>query len=53
MQARARSAGGDLELTSKPGEGLKIEVWAPRGEAGENNLPAVTAPGITPTGIKL
>jgi signal transduction histidine kinase len=30
MRARARSAGGELTLTSKPDEGLTIEVWAPR-----------------------
>jgi signal transduction histidine kinase len=30
MRARARSAGGELELTSKPGEGVTIKVWAPR-----------------------
>jgi signal transduction histidine kinase len=30
MRARARSAGGELKLTSKPGEGVTIEVWAPR-----------------------
>lgn len=29
MRARARSAGGELKLTSKPGEGVSIEVWAP------------------------
>ena len=29
MRARARSAGGELELTSKPGLGVAIEVWAP------------------------
>ena len=30
MRARAHSAGGELKLESKPGEGLTIEVWAPR-----------------------
>ena len=30
MRARARSAGGELKLTSKPAEGVTIEVWAPR-----------------------
>jgi signal transduction histidine kinase len=30
MRARARSAGGELKLDSKPGQGLTIEVWAPR-----------------------
>jgi len=29
MRARARSAGGELTFTSHPGEGVKIEVWAP------------------------
>lgn len=32
MRARARSAGGELALTSKPGEGVSIEVWAPRAQ---------------------
>jgi len=30
MRARAHSAGGELKLTSKPGEGVTIEAWAPR-----------------------
>lgn len=30
MRARARSAGGELTLNSKPGGGVNIEVWAPR-----------------------
>jgi signal transduction histidine kinase len=30
MRARAHSAGGELKLESKPGQGLTIEVWAPR-----------------------
>jgi signal transduction histidine kinase len=29
MRARARSAGGELELKSQPGGGTTIEVWAP------------------------
>jgi signal transduction histidine kinase len=29
MRARARSAGGELTLHSKPGGGVAIEVWAP------------------------
>jgi signal transduction histidine kinase len=29
MRARARSAGGELKLTSAPGCGVTIEVWAP------------------------
>lgn len=29
MRARARSAGGELELRSQPGKGVTIEVWAP------------------------
>lgn len=29
MRARARSAGGELKLTSEPGAGVTIEVWAP------------------------
>jgi signal transduction histidine kinase len=33
MRARARSAGGELKLTSKAGEGVTIEVWAPRNHA--------------------
>ncbi len=32
MRARARSAGGELKLTSNPGQGVTIEVWAPRVE---------------------
>jgi signal transduction histidine kinase len=31
MRARARSAGGEFELKSQPGEGVTIEVWAPMG----------------------
>ena len=30
MQARARSAGGELRLSSEPGSGVTIEAWAPR-----------------------
>ncbi len=30
MRARAHSARGELKITSKPGEGVTIEVWAPR-----------------------
>ena len=33
MRARAHSAGGELALNSKPGEGVSIEVWAPRNQA--------------------
>ncbi len=29
MQTRARNAGGDLEVTSEPGEGTTILVWVP------------------------
>jgi signal transduction histidine kinase len=29
MRARARSAGGELKVTSRPGAGVTIEVWAP------------------------
>ncbi len=29
MRARARSAGGEMKLTSRPGAGVAIEVWAP------------------------
>ena len=29
MRARARSAGGELTLHSRPGEGVAIEAWAP------------------------
>ncbi len=29
MRARARSAGGEMELQSQPGAGVTIEVWAP------------------------
>jgi signal transduction histidine kinase len=30
MRARARSAGGELKLDSKPGAGVTVEAWAPR-----------------------
>jgi signal transduction histidine kinase len=33
MRARARSAGGGMSVRSQPGEGLRIEVWAPLGNA--------------------
>jgi signal transduction histidine kinase len=29
MRARARSAGGQLDLKSEPGKGVTIEVYAP------------------------
>jgi signal transduction histidine kinase len=29
MQTRARNAGGDLEITSEPGEGTTVLVWVP------------------------
>jgi signal transduction histidine kinase len=29
MRARARSAGGELDLKSQPGKGVTIEAWAP------------------------
>jgi signal transduction histidine kinase len=29
MRARARSAGGELKVTSRPGAGVRIEVWVP------------------------
>jgi signal transduction histidine kinase len=32
MRARARSAGGELKLASKPGGGVTIEVWTPLAE---------------------
>jgi signal transduction histidine kinase len=32
MRARARSAGGELELKSQPGAGVTIEVRAPLGK---------------------
>jgi signal transduction histidine kinase len=31
MRARARSAGGDMTVRSRPGEGVRIEVRAPVG----------------------
>jgi signal transduction histidine kinase len=34
MRARARSAGGEMSVRSKPGEGVRIEVWAPGVPAG-------------------
>jgi signal transduction histidine kinase len=37
MRARARSAGGDVNVKSKPGEGLEIEVRAP--ESGRKHEP--------------
>lgn len=33
MRARARGAGGELEIHSKPAGGVAIEAWAPRGHA--------------------
>jgi signal transduction histidine kinase len=30
MLTRARSAGGDVEITSSPGEGTTILAWVPR-----------------------
>ncbi len=35
MRARARSAGGELTVRSKPGEGVHIEAWVPIREAVE------------------
>ena len=29
MQSRARSVGGDVELTTEPGEGTTVLVWIP------------------------
>jgi signal transduction histidine kinase len=29
MQTRARNVGGDLEITTEPGEGTTILVWMP------------------------
>ena len=29
MQTRARNVGGDLEISSAPGEGTSIMVWVP------------------------
>jgi signal transduction histidine kinase len=43
MLARARSAGGELTLTSKPGEGVSVEVWAPRNVAPIPAAPVVNA----------
>ena len=34
MRARARSAGGELKLTSAPGAGAAIDVWAPLSKPG-------------------
>lgn len=34
MQTRARNAGGDLEVTSAPGEGTTILVWVPNTDEG-------------------
>ncbi|MBI2334028.1 MAG: GAF domain-containing sensor histidine kinase, partial [Chloroflexi bacterium] len=31
MQTRARSSGGDIDITSVPGEGTTVFVWVPRG----------------------
>jgi signal transduction histidine kinase len=36
MRARARSAGGELTVISKPGGGVEIQVWAPL-KAGERS----------------
>jgi signal transduction histidine kinase len=43
MRARARSAGGDLEIRSVPGHGVTIDVSAPR-------LNHATQPATKPTG---
>jgi two-component system sensor histidine kinase UhpB len=37
MRARARSAGGDMEIRSRPGEGVLIEVQAPWGNETNSN----------------
>lgn len=31
MQTRARSSGGDIEISSMPGDGTTVFVWVPRG----------------------
>jgi signal transduction histidine kinase len=31
MQTRAHAVGGDVEITSAPGEGTTILAWVPRG----------------------
>jgi signal transduction histidine kinase len=44
MRARARSAGGDVTVRSRPGKGVRIEVHAPVGEASqtvENHSPGL------------
>jgi two-component system sensor histidine kinase UhpB len=38
MRARARSAGGDMEIRSRPGEGVLIEVQVPVGHEAHSNL---------------
>ena len=45
IQARARSAGGELTIRSSPGQGVTIEVWAPmvdnlRDSRGDHGEPA-------------
>jgi len=37
MRARARSAGGDVEIRSRPGEGVLIEVRVPVGSSTKSN----------------
>jgi two-component system, NarL family, sensor histidine kinase DevS len=37
MQTRAHNAGGELEVTSEPGEGTTILVWVPNTDESENN----------------
>jgi signal transduction histidine kinase len=37
MRARARSAGGDVDIRSRPGEGVLIEVQVPLGDATHSN----------------
>jgi signal transduction histidine kinase len=37
MRARARSAGGDMEIRSRPGEGVLIEVRVPVGDETHTN----------------
>jgi signal transduction histidine kinase len=39
MRARARSAGGDVEIRSRPGEGVLIEVRVPVGASTDSDLP--------------
>jgi len=45
MQTRARNVGGDLEITTEPGEGTTIMVWMPYAQELDRNTLGVTHDG--------